>query len=281
MARYYVNRLGRFSGPDPMAGSMIKPQSLNRYSYVANDPINYQDASGQFLTALTLFLDRAGFPQSSGCSMDGIDAPCGMVTLFLGGNGVAECENNACNRVKWADDPEGGHWENQQFWAFANGGSGYYSIGGGPGSLHYTADGAGEAASADFEPATQKDHRERRFNIYVDQNGVFSYNESAIGPACQAEGLAVGAPCMVGDNETVPDGTTKVADGHTHPFGSYAVNELHDQARDTRYPDYVGVMVENTNQLGVLRISPRTPGERLGAMCQLSGPPMYGVDPCQ
>ncbi len=66
MARYDVSRLGRFSAPDPLAGSTISPQSLNRYSYVANDPINYHDPSGQFLTALTLFLDRMGFPNAWG-----------------------------------------------------------------------------------------------------------------------------------------------------------------------------------------------------------------------
>jgi RHS repeat-associated protein len=64
IARYYVNRLGRFSAPDPVAGSMMNAQTLNRYSYVANDPINYHDPNGQFLTALTLFLDRAGFPNA-------------------------------------------------------------------------------------------------------------------------------------------------------------------------------------------------------------------------
>jgi len=37
-------------------------QSLNRYSYVEDDPVNYADPTGMFLTALTLFLDRAGFP---------------------------------------------------------------------------------------------------------------------------------------------------------------------------------------------------------------------------
>src|SRR6266571_7701241 len=29
MARAYVNRLGRFSSPDPLAGSLLNPQSLN------------------------------------------------------------------------------------------------------------------------------------------------------------------------------------------------------------------------------------------------------------
>jgi RHS repeat-associated protein len=46
MARYDVNRLGRFSSPDPIAGSLSAPQSLNRYPYVANDPVDFVDPSG-------------------------------------------------------------------------------------------------------------------------------------------------------------------------------------------------------------------------------------------
>jgi RHS repeat-associated protein len=46
MARQYVSRLGRFSSPDPLSGSTGNPQSLNRYAYVRNDPINKIDPSG-------------------------------------------------------------------------------------------------------------------------------------------------------------------------------------------------------------------------------------------
>jgi RHS repeat-associated protein len=46
MARYYVNRLGRFNAPDPIAGSIADPQTLNRYAYVRNDPVNGVDPSG-------------------------------------------------------------------------------------------------------------------------------------------------------------------------------------------------------------------------------------------
>jgi RHS repeat-associated protein len=48
MARYNVNRLGRFSSPDPIGGSLADPQSLNRYAYTRNDPINLADPSGLF-----------------------------------------------------------------------------------------------------------------------------------------------------------------------------------------------------------------------------------------
>ena len=36
--RYHVNRLGRFSSADRIAGSLTNPQSLNRYAYTLNDP---------------------------------------------------------------------------------------------------------------------------------------------------------------------------------------------------------------------------------------------------
>ncbi len=46
MARYNVNRFGRFSSVDAASGSAGSPQSLNRYAYVANDPVNLADHSG-------------------------------------------------------------------------------------------------------------------------------------------------------------------------------------------------------------------------------------------
>jgi RHS repeat-associated protein len=44
--RYDVNRLGRFASPDLLAGSVADPQSLNRYAYVLNDPVNFVDPLG-------------------------------------------------------------------------------------------------------------------------------------------------------------------------------------------------------------------------------------------
>jgi hypothetical protein len=46
MARYHVNRLGRFSSPDLVAGAIGDPQSLNRYAYVRNDSVNAVDPLG-------------------------------------------------------------------------------------------------------------------------------------------------------------------------------------------------------------------------------------------
>lgn len=46
MTRSYVNRLARFSSPDPLAGWLNNPQSLSRSGYALNDPVNFVDPSG-------------------------------------------------------------------------------------------------------------------------------------------------------------------------------------------------------------------------------------------
>ncbi len=45
-ARYYNPVLGRFISPDPLVPEPGNPQSLNRYSYVANNPVTLVDPSG-------------------------------------------------------------------------------------------------------------------------------------------------------------------------------------------------------------------------------------------
>lgn len=44
--RSYGNRLGRFMQVDPVAGHIFNPQSLNRYGYVINNPVNAIDPLG-------------------------------------------------------------------------------------------------------------------------------------------------------------------------------------------------------------------------------------------
>ncbi|MCQ1537039.1 hypothetical protein FTO70_15445 [Methanosarcina sp. KYL-1] len=45
-ARYYDPEIGRFINKDPFEGFMSNTQSLNRYSYVQNNPVNYVDPTG-------------------------------------------------------------------------------------------------------------------------------------------------------------------------------------------------------------------------------------------
>jgi len=46
-ARYYSSYLNQWIQPDPIIGQFTNPQTLNRYSYVNNNPINYTDPSGE------------------------------------------------------------------------------------------------------------------------------------------------------------------------------------------------------------------------------------------
>ena len=52
MMRRYQSSMSRFSHPDPYDGSydLANPQSLNRYAYVQNDPMNLTDPTGECQT---------------------------------------------------------------------------------------------------------------------------------------------------------------------------------------------------------------------------------------
>ncbi len=79
-ARYNVSGLARFSSPDPIAGSISDPQSLNRYSYVRNMPVMLSDPSGRIPGCTTVRnhapeasssdADRTGGPSASDFSAD-------------------------------------------------------------------------------------------------------------------------------------------------------------------------------------------------------------------
>jgi hypothetical protein len=45
-ARYYAPETGRFVTEDTWLGNLTQPQTLNRYAYVANNPVNFNDPSG-------------------------------------------------------------------------------------------------------------------------------------------------------------------------------------------------------------------------------------------
>ena len=82
MARFNVSHLGRFSSPDPLAGSIGNPQSLNRYTYALNDAVNLVDPSG----AMRVPLQDDGWLLGDGggvCFIDGFASPCSMANGLL------------------------------------------------------------------------------------------------------------------------------------------------------------------------------------------------------
>ncbi|MHB1132680.1 MAG: RHS repeat-associated core domain-containing protein [Chloroflexota bacterium] len=55
-ARYYDPSLGRFLSPDKVDPDSKSPQTLNRYSYVSNNPLKYVDPSGKWLVPAAAFV---------------------------------------------------------------------------------------------------------------------------------------------------------------------------------------------------------------------------------
>jgi RHS repeat-associated protein len=59
LARYYDSSVSRFCTVDPLGGQTDDPQSLNRYAYVRDDPVNLTDPTGQGFW--TWFADALSF----------------------------------------------------------------------------------------------------------------------------------------------------------------------------------------------------------------------------
>jgi RHS repeat-associated protein len=86
-ARWYDSNLGRFLQPDSIVPEPFNPQSLNRYSYVLNDPVNRIDPTGRF----SLMSESAS---SGGWVFSGYESPFGYdpfggygVYYYYGGGG--------------------------------------------------------------------------------------------------------------------------------------------------------------------------------------------------
>lgn len=53
-ARYYNSHIKHFTQPDDIIQDIYDPQSLNRYSYVRNNPVKYTDPTGHIIQAVAL-----------------------------------------------------------------------------------------------------------------------------------------------------------------------------------------------------------------------------------
>jgi RHS repeat-associated protein len=86
MARYYTWRIGRFLSLDPLSGSTSDPQSLNRYDYTENDPIDKTDPSGQCIPPGSPLLN--GVHQGFQCPPNTMGSDVGF-----GGGGWSDASN--------------------------------------------------------------------------------------------------------------------------------------------------------------------------------------------
>ncbi|HJQ24948.1 MAG TPA: RHS repeat-associated core domain-containing protein [Blastocatellia bacterium] len=97
--RQYSFTTGRFNRPDSIRGSLLAPQSLNRYSYSRNDPINFVDPLG----LMTCFID--GIEQD--CSIAGLLIRAGAFnSAALIGNGFSYIVDKS-SFYRWIPGPDG------------------------------------------------------------------------------------------------------------------------------------------------------------------------------
>jgi RHS repeat-associated protein len=87
LARFNVNRLGRFLSTDPLGGAISNPQSLNLYTYTLNNPLNFIDPTGLHWECITYtFMQVKGDPTCTWVD-DGSDGNPGGSSGGAGGGG--------------------------------------------------------------------------------------------------------------------------------------------------------------------------------------------------
>jgi RHS repeat-associated protein len=130
MARYYVWRIARFVAPDPLSGSTGDPQSLNHYTYAANDPISNTDPSGACIPPGSPAL--AGVSQGFQCppSTDGDNIGLGFALIDLS-EPLGPIVAVSSDGIPSAE----GEWGifTVTFVGFSSAGGGNYGMGGGGG----------------------------------------------------------------------------------------------------------------------------------------------------
>ncbi len=130
--RMYSSGDGRWLTPDPVAGDITNPQSLNRYAYALNNPATLIDPSGlhscgpgalkPFCSpALLQSLGLGGSGQVT-CLLNSAVASCNDVAGLIQAGVAAQCPNNFCSGFA----PVGnGQIAFVQFGTLANGSWGY------------------------------------------------------------------------------------------------------------------------------------------------------------
>ena len=73
-ARYYQPGTSRWISPDGIMPQPYDPQSLNKYAYVRNDPVNLVDPDGQFFVMVTSLLSFFRGPDTTVTVTASLDA---------------------------------------------------------------------------------------------------------------------------------------------------------------------------------------------------------------
>jgi len=96
-ARYYDPEIGRFITADTIVQAPYNPQTLNRYSYCGNNPINYVDPTGHFWWFLPIIIGAIVGGAMAGITGGniGFGILCGALSgaMFAGAAGIVTAMN--------------------------------------------------------------------------------------------------------------------------------------------------------------------------------------------
>ncbi len=282
--RYYPPNVGSWLNPDPLAGDMANPQSLNRYAYALNSPATLTDPSGAEPPAGETYANwLRACSSNSECSMrmaligagampyggsfgigtvfveDGVEVPANIALGQLEAGAAIQCPNNTCSAMLSGPN---GVWLPMQYQAIWSGGYFSPSLSG----EYSSANQAGTVAVAAIDPGSIATNTEFGGNIYRLPNGNYSFT------------LPIpGGPDSVDIPPNIPGSTVAAGDYHTH--GAYDpnyYNEIFSSAdisgnNGSQLPGYLGtpagrVEVYNPSQAGQYPLG-----------CVLVGSPVPGI----
>jgi RHS repeat-associated protein len=102
-ARYYSSAMGRFMSPDSFGGHLEDPQTLNRYSYVGNNPLSRTDPDGHdFYLGCTVAKDGSNASTCQSQRVGGTDKDPQMATV----QGTSD-KNGNFTATQIGNDPNG------------------------------------------------------------------------------------------------------------------------------------------------------------------------------
>jgi RHS repeat-associated protein len=119
MARYFINRFGRFLTTDPLSGDISNPQSLNRYAYVIDDPTDLSDPSGECYLNGFAGPNCNSDPQYAGfatqCTIDGVSAPCSMAFSQLRNGTATQCARGDCPNFRTGQNGQFQYYQTKSY----------------------------------------------------------------------------------------------------------------------------------------------------------------------
>ena len=118
-ARYYGSSMGRFMSPDPLGGHLEDPQTLNKYSYVANNPLSRTDPTG-----LDFNLTGCGSTNTATCNNNMVgtsDAKSKFTATIISNNKAGNLVDQAGNQYSGTVDSSGAHFQQNGSTTSSNG----------------------------------------------------------------------------------------------------------------------------------------------------------------